>query len=177
MEAVEWESAITNQRQLDKRCAKLTEAIQAAIQNQVPVTEITLKTKCWWTKELTQLRRKANKHGRQSYKLCSDMKYSIHAEHKEAAKLYNRTLLFSKKQHWQDWLEKVEEPDIWTVNRYISATASDGGKVRIPMLKYKVGKEDQAARTNKKKGIALAKGFFPPKPIEPDSDDKEEYPN
>jgi len=33
------------------------------------------------------------------------------------------------------------------------------------------------ARTNKEKGVTLAKGFFPPKPIKLDSDDKEEYPN
>jgi len=45
------------------------------------------------------------------------------------------------------------------------------------MLKYKVGEEDQVARTNEKKGITLAKGFFPPKPIKLDLDNKEEYPN
>ena len=56
-------------------------------------------------------------------------------------------------------------------------SASDGGKARIPVLKYKVGEEDRAARTNEEKGVALAKGFFPPKPIELDSDDEEEYPN
>jgi len=116
MEAVKWESAITNQRQLDERCTKLMEAIQATIWDQVPVMEITLKSKCWWTKELTQLHRKANKLGRQSYELCSNTEHSIHGEHKEAAKLYDRTLLFSKKQHWCDWLERVEELDIWMAN-------------------------------------------------------------
>jgi len=42
-------------------------ALQRAIQKQVPVTEITPKSKRWWTKELTQLRKQANKLGRQSY--------------------------------------------------------------------------------------------------------------
>jgi len=176
LEAVEREVAITTQRQLDERCAKLTEAIQAAIRDQVPITEITPKSKRWWTKELTQLRRKANKLGRQSYKRRSDPGHRIHADHKEAVKHYDRTILFNKNQHWRDWLERAEEPDIWTANRCISATASDGGKARIPLLKYKVGEEDRVARTNEEKGVTLTKGFFPPKPTKLDLVDKEEYP-
>jgi hypothetical protein len=46
---------IQNQRQLDKRCAELTEAIQEVIRTEVPTTEITQKSKRWWTKELSQL--------------------------------------------------------------------------------------------------------------------------
>ena len=177
LEPIEQRTAITNQRQLDERCAKLTEAIQATIRDQVPIMEMTPKSKHWWTKELTQLRRKANKLGRQSYQCHRDLGHRIHAEHKEAAKRYDRTLLYHKNQHWQDWLERAEEPDIWTVNRYTTATASDRGKARIPMLKYKIGEEDRVARTNEEKGIALAKGFFPLKPLELDSDDDKDYPN
>jgi len=33
------------------------------------------------------------------------------------------------------------------------------------------------ARTNKEKGIALTKGFFPPKPLKLDSDDDKDYPS
>jgi len=177
LEVTDWSLAITCQRQLDERCAKLTEAIQATIRDQVPITEITPKSKHWWTKELTQLCRKTNKLGRQSYERCNDPGHRVHAEHKEMAKRYGGILLYSKNQHWQDWLERVEEPDIWMANHCTSATASDGGKVRIPMLKFKVGKEEQVARTNKEKGVILAKGFFPLSPPNLDLDDKVEYPN
>ena len=176
LEAIKREAAITNQRQLDTRCANLTKAIQATIRDQVPTTEVTPRSKRWWTKELTQLRRKANKLGRQSYELRRDPEHRVHADHKEASKLYVRTILYNKKHHWRDWLERAEDPDIWTANRCVSAAASDGGKARIPLLKFKVGEEERVARTNEEKGIALAKGFFPPKPIEVDSDDEEEYP-
>ena len=46
---------INNQRQLDRSCHELTEAIQNVIEDQVPKTRITTKSKRWWTKELTQL--------------------------------------------------------------------------------------------------------------------------
>jgi len=40
------EDQILNQRQLDERCGNITEAIQSMICEQVPVTEITPKSKC-----------------------------------------------------------------------------------------------------------------------------------
>jgi len=177
LEVTDQSLAITCQRQLDKRCAKLTEAIQATIWDRVPIMEITLKSKHWWTKELTQLHRKTNKLGRQSYKHHSDPGHRIYTEHKEVVKRYNSILLYSKNQYWQDWLERAEEPDIWIANCCTSATASDRGKVRIPMLKFKVGKEEQVARTNKEKGIVLTKGFFSLSPPNLDLDNKEEYLN
>ena len=48
-------SQIKSQSQIDKSCKDLTIAIQRTINAKVPVSTITLKSKCWWTKELTQL--------------------------------------------------------------------------------------------------------------------------
>jgi hypothetical protein len=78
-------------------------------------------------------------------------------------KRYEKTLKYTKKQHWRDWLERAEEPDIWTVHKVISALAMDGGKARIPTLKHKVGEQEAKANTNVEKSIALAKSFFLPK--------------
>ena len=167
---------ILNQHQLDSSCGTLTAAIQSTIQEQVPVTEITPKSKRWWTKELTILRKQANKLGRQSYKRRMDPSHAVHTGHKEAAKMYVRTLKNTKQQHWRSWLERAKDPDIWTVHRLISAPASDGGKARIPALKYRVGEDDRTATTNSEKGAALAKGFFPQKPQTPDTQEDEEYP-
>jgi Endonuclease-reverse transcriptase len=83
---------ITTQRQLNQSCKALTEAIQDIIWDQVLVAKITSKTKRWWTKELTQLRRIAGKLGRRAYKRRDDLAHPIHQEHKEAAKRYDKTL-------------------------------------------------------------------------------------
>ena len=167
---------ICDQAQLDTSCEALTLAIQEAIQEQVPVTEVTPKSKRWWTKELSQLRKKTNKLGRQSYKRRNDRTHICHVEHLEAAKNYDRLLKNTKQQHWKSWLEKAEDPDIWTVNRLINAPASDGGKARIPTLKYKLGEEDKTAVTNSEKGTVLARGFFPQKPQIQDFQEGTEYP-
>src|SRR5712675_1245637 len=167
---------ITEQRHLDRSCASLTEAIQYTIRDRVPKTTITTKSKRWWTKELTQLRRRSEKLGRQSYKLRGSPDHAIHTEHKEAAKRYDKTLQYTKKQHWRDWLEKAEDPDIWTASKLIAAPAMDRGKARIPMLKHEVDGQESSARSNEEKSRALAKCFFPAKPEEDDAQPVCRYP-
>jgi len=141
----------------------LTSAIQNVIQEQVPITVITPKSKQWWTKELTFLRKCSNKLGRQAYKRKIDLEHLVHTKHKEAAKKYARMLKSTKQQHWRSWLERAKDPDIYDVQRLISALASDGRKARIPALKFKEGEITKTATSNVEKGMVLAKGFFPRK--------------
>jgi len=61
-------------------------------------------------------------------------------------------------------------------NCYISAPVTDGGKARIPVLKYKVGRQEISTRTNGKKSNTLAKGFFPLKPAESTDQPSTRYP-
>ena len=155
---------IVNQRQMDYSCDSLTKAIQRTIGTQVPTTSLSPKSKRWWTKELTQLRREANKLGRQSYDRRRDLEHAIHEKHSAAAKNYRRVLEQTKRQHWRDWLEKADDPDIWTAHRLTASTWGDGGKARIPTLKHTVDEVETLANTNLDKAHALAKGFFPIRP-------------
>ena len=83
-----------------------------------------------------------------------------------------------KQIHWRDWLEKAEDPDIWTVHRLISSPASDGGSSRIPGLKYKdpADNEEKTAANNEEKSRALAATFFPEKPPANTSAEPSSYP-
>jgi endonuclease/exonuclease/phosphatase family metal-dependent hydrolase len=108
--------SIQNQRHLDKSCAELTDVLQEAIRTQVPMIENTPKSKRWWTRELTQLRARANKLGRASFKLRNIPEHRVHKEHKEAKGEYQKTLQNTKQQHWREWLEKAEDLDIWAAN-------------------------------------------------------------
>ena len=103
---------ITHQTQLDDSCIGLMKVIQRTIDRQVPVTTLSPKSKRWWTKELTQLRRRANKLGRQSYNRRHEPENAVHRDHIVAAKNYRNTLEHTKTQHWRDYLENAEDPDI-----------------------------------------------------------------
>ncbi len=156
---------LRNQEHLNTACETLTAAIQMTINTEVPKTNLCSKSKRWWTRELTQLRRHSNKLGRLAYKLRDDSQHPVHREHVEAAKLYDRTLERTKRQHWRDWLERAVDPDIWTVHKVISTPHADGGKARIPALKHKQGEAEKIASTNSEKSQALANCFFPTKPL------------
>lgn len=79
--------------------------------------ELTLKSKRWWMKELTQLFQSTNKLGRQSYNRRHDPEHTVHEAHDVVVRNYCKILEQTKRHHWRDWLEKAEDPDIWTVHR------------------------------------------------------------
>ena len=149
---------------LKSACLKLTESIQETINEEVPTTEIRIKAKKWWTKELTKLRQEANRKGRRASKYKDWPDHQSHTERKDANRLFHKTLEHTKRQHWRDWLEKAEDPDIWTAHKYTSSPAGDGGKSRIPVLKVISNGQEDAATTNEEKSKLLAKTFFPPRP-------------
>ena len=138
--------------------------MQETIQKEVPTTDLGPKSKRWWTKELTQLRREASKLGQIASNKEVNSEDPIHTVSKKAKKAYEKAIEYNKKHHWHDWLEKATDPDIWTAHRYISAPASDGGTTRIPTLKVSQGDIEVTASTNEDKSKMLAKTFFPAKP-------------
>ena len=69
------------------------------------------------------------------------------------------------------------EPDIWTVNKVITASASDRAKARVLALIYKQGNEEKTATTNTEKAQILTKSFFPPKPADTGIPEDFPYPN
>jgi ribonuclease HI/endonuclease/exonuclease/phosphatase family metal-dependent hydrolase len=152
---------ITSQSSLSAECEKLTKAIQETIRAEVPTIELSPRAKRWWTKELTQLRREANKLGKRASKHRSRPAHPIHGEYEAAKRKYEREIEFCKRHHWRDWLEKANDPDIWTAHKYISAPSADGSKSRIPTLTRTQGEITVTANTNEEKSSLLAATFFP----------------
>jgi hypothetical protein len=134
------------------------------------------KTKRWWTRKLTTLHQQANKLGRHASKLDHHPTHPIHKEHKKAKRCYHNMLENTKRQDWHDWLERAEDPDLWTAHKYLSAPAGNGGKARIPTLKFTEDSKDTIAATNEDKGRLLAKAFFPWKPETDITQEENTYP-
>lgn len=173
-------SRISSLEQLGQVCNELTKQIQDTIATEVPTTEISTRSKRWWTKELTLLRKQADKLGRKSFELRSWPEHPIHSKHAKARKIYDKTIQYSKQHHWRDWFEKATDPDLWTAHKYISAPASDGGKTRIPNLTAQVGTTTSSCTTasnNTDKSTMLAKMFFPKKPQQTGNNTEETGPS
>jgi len=142
----------------------------------VPINEVCLKSKHWWTKELKGLRTSYRKLGRKIGRYKDWPEHKVHAEFREVHKKYDKAIKYNKHHHWRDWLEKALELDLWTASKYISAPASDGGKTRIPNLKQTENGQVKVAGTNSDKADMLTKVFFPSKLVGNMHDQHNDYP-
>ena len=161
---------IKTQSELNNTCVKLRCAIQETIAEAVPKAKIGPHLKRWWTKELTEMRQDMLKIRRKACKVQGDADNPLWERFKDSRRAFNREMDKAKREHWQDWLEKSMDPDLWTAHKYITAAPGDGGKTRIPDLMQSTGGTHSVANTNEGKGRMLAKAFFPSKP-----DEEEKY--
>jgi hypothetical protein len=154
---------IKTQTALDRECERLTNTLQATIEAKVPKAKLGPHTKRWWTKELTELRKVMLKLRRKACKERHKDDNTAWEQFKDARRVFSNELDKIKKNHWCDWLEKADDPDLWTAHKYISAPPGDCGKTRIPDLSHVDKGERLTASINKEKSKALAKTFFPKK--------------
>ena len=105
------------------------------------------------------------------------MDHPAHGALKDIRNKYSDAIKHAKTQYWQDFLEVVQGPDIWTANRYISSPAGDGGRQCIPTLKVtQVDSTTSEVTTNEEKAAAFHRSFFPPKPTVIGVPNNPEYP-
>ena len=107
------------------------------------------------------MRTQFKKLGRESSKYRCLLGHAVHTEFKSVRKQYDKAIKYNKHHHWRDWLEKATNPDLWTANKYISASASDEGKTRILPLRQLQGNVKVTASTDSSKSKLLAQAFFP----------------
>ena len=75
---------IRDQVSLNRECERLTFALQETIKEMVPTTEVCPKSKCWWTKEIKELRKKFRKLGRELCRHAEHPEHTIHSEFKRS---------------------------------------------------------------------------------------------
>ena len=102
-----------------------------------------------------------------------------HSKYKTAHNKYVNTIKKSKKDHWEDFPEQIYEKTIWTVHKYASAEASDGGSTRVPILTTKLWDNTTwTASTNDEKAKILFDTFFPaPNKEQTTASNEPSYPN
>jgi len=168
---------ITTDEELQIAADTLTTVLQETIQATVKVNKPCPHSKRWWNQELDNLRKTVNKLSRTTFRNRAVPEHESHEQYKEASRQYGDEIAKAKIQHWQDFLEDATTEELWTANKYIKEPAGDGGRARIPTLKVK--QEDGTTKnvdTNEGKTTALARSFFPPKPLATSVPENYEYP-
>jgi hypothetical protein len=139
----------------------LVQIISSVLEKEIPETKPSPHVQCWWTKELTDLKKHQNRLSNKHYKLRHIADHPIIAEHKAATAKFKRVLKDTRDQHWKDWLEAASQCDIYIANKYLSSEPTDFSLARIPSLHTNIHGFDNVAETNEAKAEALAHSFFP----------------
>jgi hypothetical protein len=140
--------------------------IQWTIAEYVPKTKPCPYTKCWWTKELSDLKNTKNCLSNKAHKFHDIVNHPDKIKHKEAVNTFAETLEQTVKSHWVDWLKNVSTKDIYIANKYVTNKPSDYPSARVPSLKMTTPQgAPSTASTNVEKAAALAQSFFPPPPF------------
>jgi hypothetical protein len=120
--------------------------------------------KCWWTKELTLLKKAQNCLSSKSFKLWHLHEHPIHVEHWTSANKFKEVMCETWEQDWKDWLESISQQDLYITNKYITSKPTNYSCVCIPSLNTTFNSLPFLTEENTDKVTALAESFFPPPP-------------
>ncbi|KZV59411.1 hypothetical protein PENSPDRAFT_549960, partial [Peniophora sp. CONT] len=117
--------AISTQDALDTVITNITVAVQETTDLQVPFTKERSGLKPWWTSDLTVMRKAYQQVDKEAYRWRGTPNHPAHLERYLLRRAYARAIRYAKKVHWEEWLNKVCEDDVWKANKYASSKGSD----------------------------------------------------
>lgn len=159
---------IRTQVEIDSRVERLREAIQAAVLDAVPTLRLNVRSKRWWTADLKAHRKAVRALAARSYRARWLGLDPVHAEFKAQRNLYTQAIRDAKRRHWEDFLEQLDDESMWTAASYLKGEHTDGGRARVPNLRFRSADgQEGAASNNEQKSRILLEAFFPPPPPSP----------
>ena len=114
---------ITHPGQIKESLNYLTKSIQLTI-----IIKPRPDAKQWWNSKLTALQKKLNKLRSISYKFRAIINHLSHSKLKHDSNSYGDTIVQAKRAHWEDFLENISAPNIWTANNFIKNPPGDGSQ-------------------------------------------------
>jgi len=165
---------------LDVYVERLTSMIQRTIQAHAPQSQPYPYTKRWWTPELTQLRKEFARASRLEFQARDSLEWeALRTKWNKIRNTYTAVLCKTKYDHWKDWLESIDEQDIWKAGKLAKNPLSDRGRTLIPMLHKKNAQGDvlMSYDTAEMKAAALTGIFFLLRPMNLPSMPSDDEPN
>lgn len=144
--------------QFHTRLHLLQTAILTAIEKKVPMSKPSPHAKRWWSPELNSANRALKKLARKAKKKHQIPDHPIHEEHRRARNDLPEMQKKTKEEHWKEYLESVDEGNIWDVHDFLTNSPTDRMRSRIPTLQERPNA--RPAEDNAEKSELLYKTFF-----------------
>ncbi|KAF8588922.1 hypothetical protein K439DRAFT_1261534, partial [Ramaria rubella] len=116
---------IANETDFYLMLESLTNCITEVIEEIIPKSCPSLFMKRWQSKKIADKRLQTRQLGQNSYSRHSNLDDPIHKEYKCCQNKYGLLIERTKKQHWETFLDMVDEHNVWMAHRYISRPPSD----------------------------------------------------
>ncbi|PPR06479.1 hypothetical protein CVT24_002565, partial [Panaeolus cyanescens] len=150
----------------------LETAISDTIEKVVPKSKAVPWKKRWWTRELGELQREAKRAGRRMTRARKKGRGEerigeLERKFRRARNRYTQAIKEEKQRHWEEWLEELDDKEVWIAGKMVGSGGSDGGRTRVPTLRKEDGEE---AATNEEKGKMFFEAFFPKRTAPPAHD-------
>ncbi|KAF5318094.1 hypothetical protein D9619_012016 [Psilocybe cf. subviscida] len=159
---------IVRKDDLKERVQVLDEAVAEVIAAKVPMSQPVPTSKRWWTTELGKMKKAMKKLGRKSHQHHWEGAHPVHERYRRSRNDYSEAIRQAKAEHWEAWLDGLDEKTVWDAGRLLAGTGTDGGRTRVPALKIvdARGRVEREAVSNEEKGKAFFEAFFLGKPNE-----------
>lgn len=168
---------ITTKEELQEKVEKLIEIFDKVRNDHVPMSKPSPYQKRWWSKELQKERNRSRRLGKEAYNARLRPEDPIHEDFRKARNEYAEHVYKAKQEHWLEWVAQTDTDNLYTLHKFISSPASDGGKARIPGLKVKDEHGNtEIVTTNEQKSKALYECFFRKPPDHPEIPENFDYP-
>ncbi|KAJ7918900.1 hypothetical protein B0H13DRAFT_1502454, partial [Mycena leptocephala] len=103
----------------------LDAALWRCVAKHVPVSKVSPHSKRWWTGELAEAKKAKEKLARKSYRQRDVPAAPIHEEFRRARNDFSAMLKKARDKCWLEWLEGVDESDVFAVGKMMQSRGSD----------------------------------------------------
>ena len=168
LQCISMPKTITSTQRFDNLLTDLNKAVTEVIEAVVPRLKLSPHTKRWWSNELRKMKKAVIKKGRKAHRQRFNLQHPIHDEYRVFRRQYAKAIRTAKQQHWEEWLESLNETTVWTASRYANSPPTDASCTKVPNLKAKPrgGERVIEATTNAKKSQLFYEAFYPEKPAQ-----------
>lgn len=157
--------ALTNTTEAQTKLDKMYEAINATIENNVPMIKPSKYQRKWWNKDIDNLIKEKTKAQKIANRKRHLPGHEIHGEVRRLRNKVAASIEEAKTKKWADFLEGINNQNVFIASKIVQSEPSDGTGSRILPLKTKdENGTEQEYTTNKSKAERLYQQFFRRKP-------------
>lgn len=103
---------IESKEEMEQRLGEVMEALRRTVEAKVLERWETMYAKRWWTEELSAMRQRVKRLGRESERVIHIRGHRTHEDFRRARNDYSQAIKRVKKAHWEKWLDEVNAKTI-----------------------------------------------------------------